>query len=167
MISCANLYSKEVGQEHSTQRVQISNSILIVWKTGCQITILSPFHRIFVKYRPRCWSNIFLSIDQIFASKYFDQIFGSLLIKYCQKSSELKRLMIDVPLLLILELAVHNSKLIFVFTIVMVSYIGIFECYQHHIWLQKFSRDWELCTFNYLFQIYYISKMCFRVTSDH
>ena len=157
MISCANLYSKEVGQEHSTQRVQISNSILIVWKTGCQITILSPFHRIFVKYCPRCWSNIFLHIDQIF---------GSILIKYCQKSSELKRLMIDVPLLLILELAVHNSKLIFVFTIVMVSYIGSFECYQHQVWLQKFSRDWELCTFNYLFQIDFISKMCFRVTSD-
>ena len=78
MISSANLYSKEVGQEHSTQRVQISNSILIVWKTGCQITILSPFHRIFVKYCPRCWSNIFLSIDQIFASKYCDQILSEI-----------------------------------------------------------------------------------------
>jgi len=78
-------------------------------------------------------SNIVLDVDQIFSSLLIKYLHPNIVIKYCQKSSELKRLMIDVPLLLILELAVHNSKLIFVFTIVMVSYIGSFECYQHQV----------------------------------
>ena len=141
MISCANLYSKENGQEHSTQRVQISNSILIVWKTGCQITILSPFHRIFVKYCPRCWSNIFLHIDQIF---------GSILIKYCQKSSELKAHDRCTPPA---DFRVNCSQF--------KTDLCFYYCYGFIYWqlwmlpassvIAKFSRDWELSTYNYLF----------------
>ena len=134
---------------NSTQTVQIS-SILIMWKTGCQrkiSSLLIKYLQILIKCCPPywtdialSWSNTFLPIDQTLSEIF--QIEGSWL---------------NVPLL-ILELIVQNLsnfQLIFFsyhwFIWLLWFYIGSFECYQHQIWLQKMSRDWELCTSNYLF----------------
>lgn len=110
-----------------------------------------------IKHCHPCWSNIFLSIDQIISS---------ILIKYCQKSSELKAHDWCTPPA---DFRVSCSQFLtdLGFLWFLWFHIGSFECYQHQVWLQNFSRDWELCTYNYLFQIDYISKMRFRPISDH